>query len=81
MAKQSPTPDGNESHDAILGRIESIVNLLEQQDTQLEDSIKLFEEGTKLLTNAQNNLDKAEQRVQVLSSQSKAENTEPAPSS
>ena len=46
-----------------MGRLEEIVALLEKGDAQLGDSLKLFEEGTKLVDTCRKELDKAEQQV------------------
>ena len=44
-------------------RLEEIAAQLERGDTQLSDSLSLFEEGTKLITECRKELDKAEQQV------------------
>lgn len=46
-----------------LARLEEIVAALEKGDAQLADSLKLFEEGTKLITACSKQLDQAEQQV------------------
>ena len=46
-----------------LGRLEEIVKHLEKGDMPLSDSLKLFEEGTALLTACNKMLDDAEQKV------------------
>lgn len=46
-----------------MTRLEEIVTLLEKGDAQLGDSLKLFEEGTKLVDTCRKELDKAEQQV------------------
>ncbi len=46
-----------------MARLEEIVTLLEKGDAQLGDSLKLFEEGTKLVDTCRRELDKAEQQV------------------
>jgi len=46
-----------------LTRLEEIVAALEKGDAQLADSLKLFEEGTKLIASCSEQLDKAEQQV------------------
>ena len=48
-------------------RLEEIVRLLEKGDAPLEDSIKLFEEGTKLAKRCDDLLNEAEKKVVVLS--------------
>ena len=46
-----------------LARLEEIVRHLEKGDMPLNDSLKLFEEGTALLTSCNKMLDDAEQKV------------------
>lgn len=46
-----------------MARLEEIVGLLEKGDAQLGDSLKLFEEGTKLVDTCRKELDQAEQQV------------------
>jgi len=46
-----------------MTRLEEIVSLLERGDAQLSESLKLFEEGTKLVSACRKELDKAEQQV------------------
>ena len=49
-----------------LERLEEIVAALEKGDAPLADSLKLFEEGTKLITACTKQLDQAEQQVAKL---------------
>lgn len=49
-------------------RLEEIVNKIEGSDVDLEESIKLFEEGVRLSKECQSALDEAEKKVQVLMS-------------
>ena len=46
-----------------LSRLEEIVAALERGDAPLADSLKLFEEGTKLISSCSDQLDRAEQQV------------------
>ena len=46
-----------------IARLEEIVSLLERGDAKLADSLKLFEEGTKLVNSCGKQLDDAEQKV------------------
>ena len=50
-----------------LERLDEIVAALEKGDAKLAESLKLFEEGTKLVTDCGTMLDKAEQKVIKLS--------------
>ena len=50
-----------------MTRLEQIVRQLEQGDAPLEDAMKLFEEGTSLISSCNELLSKAEQQVVKLS--------------
>ena len=47
-------------------RLEELVALLERGEAPLEESLKLFEEGTALMKQCSTLLDKAEQKVTLL---------------
>ena len=49
-----------------LARLEEIVAALEKGDAKLAESLKLFEEGSKLVSDCGAMLDKAEQKVTVM---------------
>lgn len=44
-------------------RLEEIVNQLEKGDAPLSESLRLFEEGTRLVSTCRKELDQAEQQV------------------
>jgi exodeoxyribonuclease VII small subunit len=46
-----------------MGRLEEIVARMEGKETPLEESLALFEEGTKLAKQCSALLDKAEQKI------------------
>ena len=46
-----------------MERLEEIVTRLEKGDAPLEESLKLFQEGTKLAADCREQLQKAEQQV------------------
>lgn len=50
-----------------MQRLEQIVRMLEKGDAPLEDALKLFEEGTKLVKSCDTLLNKAEKKVVQLS--------------
>lgn len=52
-----------QSFEKAMSRLEEIVSLLERGDRPLEESMALFEEGTKLMKQCASQLDKAEQKV------------------
>jgi len=49
-----------------MGKLETLVEKLEQSELPLEDSIKAFEEGMKLAGSLVKVLEKAQERVRVL---------------
>lgn len=51
-----------------LIELEEIVNKMESGDLELEESLKLFEQGVDLTRQCQTALNEAEQRISVLSS-------------
>lgn len=51
------------SFEESMGRLEQIVRSLEQGNVPLEESLKLFEEGTRLVRDCGNLLDEAELKV------------------
>lgn len=53
----------NESFEKNLKRLEEIVNKLESENTPLEDSMKLFEEGKTLSDKCLKQLTEVEQKV------------------
>lgn len=54
------------SFEQNMARLEEIVALLERGEAPLEESLKLFEEGTGLMKQCSSLLDKAEQKVTLL---------------
>ena len=68
------------SFEESLKKLETIVESLEKGDLSLEDSIKLFEEGTVLSAACKKELDEAEGKVQLLIKQRDGSfRTEPFP--
>lgn len=51
-----------------LGELEQLVSKMEEGDLGLEDSLKAFEHGVNLVKECQQALEKAEQKVKVLTS-------------
>jgi len=49
-----------------LAKLEGIVDALEDSDVSLEESVKKFEEGIKLVKNCQRQLQEAELKVNKL---------------
>ena len=49
-----------------LKELEKIVRRLEEGDSSLEDSLKLFEDGVRLSRECQERLNQAERRIEIL---------------
>ena len=54
------------SYEQAIKRLEEIVACLEKKDTPLEESMKLFEEGTKLAVFCGEKLTSAKQKITEL---------------
>ncbi|WP_074822835.1 exodeoxyribonuclease VII small subunit [Pragia fontium] len=63
MPKKAPQPA---SFETALSELEHIVNRLESGDLPLEDALNEFERGIQLARQGQQQLQQAEQRVQIL---------------
>ena len=68
VEKPAPAPTEAEElgFEAALTRLSAIVARLESGDLSLEQSLALFEEGTRLSRTSQAQLDAAEKRVEEL---------------
>ncbi len=66
--------DKKVSFEGKIKRLEEIVGKIESSEIELEDSIKLFEEGIKLSKDCQSALDDAENKVKVLVSDGSLKN-------
>ena len=53
----------SKSFEASMERLETIVRQLEQGNAPLEESLKLFQEGTALVQSCEKLLDSAEQEI------------------
>jgi exodeoxyribonuclease VII small subunit len=58
----------------LIAELESIVNKMESDDLNVEDSLKSYEKGISLIKNAQIKLKKIEQKVEILSKEGTLEN-------
>jgi len=58
----------------LIAELESIVNKMESDDLNIEDSLKSYEKGISLIKNAQKKLKKIEQKVEILSKEGTLEN-------
>lgn len=59
---------GNKSFEENMQRLEQIVRTLERGDAPLEESLKLFQEGTALVASCGKLLDEAELEVKKIAS-------------
>ena len=66
--------DENINIEKLLNELESIVNKMESDDLNVEDSLKSYEKGICLIKNAQSKLKKIEQKVKILSKEDTLEN-------
>ncbi len=55
-----------QTFEASLQELERIVRSLENGDSALEESLKLFEDGVKLSRECQERLNQAERRIEIL---------------
>ena len=56
----------NPSFEASMARLEQIVRSMERGDVALEESLKLFQEGTELVRGCQKLLDEAQLQVKMI---------------
>ena len=56
----------NQTFEASMARLEQIVRAMERGDVALEESLKLFQEGTELVRNCQKLLDEAQLQVKMI---------------
>ncbi len=55
------------TYEKAVARLEEILALLEKNKTSLDESIKLFEEGTKLTAFCRDKLENAKQKITEIS--------------
>ena len=56
----------NQTFEASMARLEQIVRAMERGDVALEESLKLFQEGTELVRSCQKLLDEAHMQVKKI---------------
>ena len=56
----------NKTFEESMARLEQIVRSMERGDVALEESLKLFREGTDLVRNCQKLLDDAQMQVKMI---------------
>lgn len=54
------------TYEDAINRLEEIVNILEKNEISLDESMKLFEEGTALTSYCSNKLKEAKQKITEL---------------
>lgn len=69
LAGVDPESTATLPFEAALGRLESIVEAMEQGDVPLADLLAKYEEGTKLLKVCEGRLKEAELKIEVLKKQ------------
>ena len=68
----------NKTFEENMGRLEQIVRAMERGDVALEESLKLFQEGTELVRNCGKLLDEAELQVKKVMTDSSGNPVEEA---
>lgn len=58
--------DKEMTYENAMNRLEEIVSALEEKEISLDESMKLFEEGTKLTAFCSKKLNEAEQKITLL---------------
>ena len=61
------------TYEKIIARLEAILKELEKPDIELSKSLGLFEEGVELTNRCNKILDEAQQKVKVLTANSRGE--------
>lgn len=56
----------NQTFESSMARLEQIVRAMERGDVALEESLKLFQEGTELVRSCQKLLDEAQMQVNMI---------------
>ena len=56
----------NQTFEQSMARLEQIVRAMERGDVALEESLKLFQEGTELVRNCQKLLDDSQLQIKMI---------------
>ena len=64
--KTEPKTENNTSFETAIARLEEIADKMESPETGLDDKLKLFEEGRKLLAVCRTRLEAVERKVEIL---------------
>ena len=65
--------------EAALDRLDEIARRLDRSDLELDEALRLYEEGVRLLRHAEGFLDRAEERIQQLTASGEGYRLEPGP--
>ena len=68
----------NKTFEENMGRLEQIVRAMERGDVALEESLKLFQEGTELVRSCGKLLDEAELQVKKIMTEANGDPVEEA---
>ncbi|MDG2253008.1 MAG: exodeoxyribonuclease VII small subunit [Methylophilaceae bacterium] len=60
--------------ESILKQLEKIVTQMEEENLNLEDTLKSYENGISLVKEAQESLNKIEEKIQILSENNELNN-------
>jgi len=59
-------PRKNESYESMMEKLEEIVNIMDNRELSLEESMKKYEEGIKLCNKLYKTLNEAEGKIKLL---------------
>ncbi|MBQ1423964.1 MAG: exodeoxyribonuclease VII small subunit [Lachnospiraceae bacterium] len=71
MAKTIKTAVAEEAEKSLsieesFARLDEILEKMEDEETGLEDSFRLYEEGLRLIRHAESGIDKVEKKIRIL---------------
>lgn len=71
MAKTIETAVAEEAEKSLsieesFARLDEILEKMEDEETGLEDSFRLYEEGLRLIRHAESGIDKVEKKIRIL---------------
>ena len=72
MAKKTAPAKGMKSFEERLERLESLGEKIRKTDIPLDEALKAFEEGIRLARTLENDLEKIENRIEILMNSAEA---------
>lgn len=63
----------NETYENMLEKLKDIVDKLESNELNIDDSMKMYEEGTKIVNKLYKTLDTLEGKIKVISEEGELE--------